>query len=149
MESRSQPEQMQKILDNPYTHGAIKKLVAIEKDRGMGYILNWVKNGLTPTLDADTVYTLAAPIRVPRVTFTNVPPPLPERLKLNGVLLDGRARQAIINGVSFAEGETKAVALRNQTVQVRCDQISRTGTILEVAGQTRTISLMIGGEATP
>ena len=32
MEARSQPEQMRRILANPYTHGAITNLVAIEKE---------------------------------------------------------------------------------------------------------------------
>src|SRR5674476_1331170 len=50
MEARSQPEELQKILDNPYTHGEIKKLVPLEKENGMGYVLNWVKNGTTATL---------------------------------------------------------------------------------------------------
>ena len=83
MEARSQPEQMKRILANPYTHGEIKKLVALEKEGGIGTILNWVKNGTTATLETESS-ALAAPVRKPAMTFTNVPPPLPAALKLDG-----------------------------------------------------------------
>lgn len=145
MESRGQPEQEQRILDNPYTHGVIKKLVAIEQERGMPYILDWVKNGTTPTLDTETA-ALAVPVRVPMIAFTNIPPALPVMLKLGGLMVDGQNRHAIVSGVSFAEGETKAVPLQNRTVQVTCAQILRTEVILKVAGLTAPVSLKIGGE---
>ena len=48
MEMRHQPEQQKNILANPYTHGEILKLVALEKEDGIGYILNWVRNGTSP-----------------------------------------------------------------------------------------------------
>ena len=36
MEARKQPEHAKAILENPYTHGKIKDLVALEKERGIG-----------------------------------------------------------------------------------------------------------------
>ena len=145
MESRSQPEQLQKILDNPYTHGEIKKLVALEKENSVGYILNWVKNGAGATLETESS-ALAAPVRTPVIAFTNVPPPLPETLKLSGLLLDGQSRHAIINGVSFAAGEVKNVNLRSRTVRIRCREISRAGVVLEVDGFPGQFTLKIGEE---
>ncbi len=145
MAARSQPEQLQKILDNPYTHGEIKKLVALEKEHSVGYILNWVKNGAGATLETESS-ALAAPVRTPVIAFTNVPPPLPETLKLSGLLLDGQSRHAIINGVSFAAGEFKNVNLRSRTVRIRCRGISRAGVVLEVDGFPGQFTLKIGEE---
>ena len=145
MESRSQPDQMQKIIDNPYTHGAIKKLVALEKENGIGYILNWVKKGTSATLETESA-ALAAPVRKPAMKFTNVPAPLPAALKLGGLLLEGQSRQAIISGVPFAVGETKSVKLKNRTVQIRCREIHADNAVLEVDGRPEPLTLKIGEE---
>ena len=145
MEARGQPEQMQKILDNPYTHGEIKTLVALEKENGIGYILNWVKNGTTPTLE--TVGTaLARPLRIPALNFTNAAPALPATLKLGGLLLEGQSRHAVISGVSFAAGETKSVKLQNRTVVVHCWEISRSDVTVEVDVLAGKFTLKIGEE---
>ena len=145
MEARSQPEQMQRILDNPYTHGEIKKLVTLEKQNGIGSILNWVKNGTGTTLDTESS-ALAAPVKKSVMTFTNVLPPLPVALRLAGLLLEGQSRRAIISGVSFAPGETKAVILQNRTVQIRCREIQADRAVLEVDGKPEPLMLKIGEE---
>ena len=145
MESWSQPEQMQRILDNPYTHGEIKKLVALEKQNGIGYVLNWVKNETTPTLNIESS-AFAAPVKKTAMAFTNVPPPLPATLKLGGLLLEGQSRRAIISGVSFAAGETRTVKLQNRTAQIRCREIYADSVVLEVAGRTGLLTLKIGEE---
>ena len=145
MESRSQPEQMQKILDNPYTHGEITNLVGIESERGIGYILNWVKNGTATTLETQAA-ALAAPVKVLAMAFTNVAPPLPETLKLSGLLLDEQSRHAIIGGVSFAAGDVKSVRLQNRTVKIRCREIRRDEVVLETDGAPGQFTLKIGAE---
>jgi hypothetical protein len=145
MESRARPEQQRRILGNPYTHGEIKKLVGIEKENGFGYVLNWVKNGTTATLETGSS-ALAEPVRTPAIVFTNVPPPLPEMLKLSGLLLDGQSRHAIISGVSFAAGETRSVKLQGRSVRVRCREIRRAEVVLEVDGMSEPVTLKIGGE---
>ena len=145
MESRSQPEQLQKILNNPYTHGEIKELVALEKENGMSYIFNWVKNGTTARL-VSAAAARVAPVKTPAIASTNVPPPLPEALKLGGLLLDGQSRHAIINGVSFAAGETKSISLRNRVLSVRCREIRRNEAVLEISGLMNFITLKIGEE---
>jgi hypothetical protein len=143
MEARSLPEQQQRILDNPYTHGEIKKLVALEKENGIAYILNWVKNGATENFETAAP---AAPAKKPALGFTNVPPPLPETLKLSGLLLDGQSRRAIISGALFAAGETRNVPLQSRVVRVRCREIRRNEVVLEVDGLAGPVTLIIGEE---
>jgi hypothetical protein len=143
MEARVQPEQMQKILASPYTHGEIKRLVALEKENRMGFILNGVRNG---TLPGPETAALAVPVKIPAIPVTNIPPPLPSSLKLNGLLLDGRNRRAVINGRTFAAGETGIVLLQNRIVQVRCREIRRTEVVLELDGAPEPVILKIGAE---
>jgi len=143
MAARGRPAQQQKILGNPYTHGEIKKLVALEKERGIGYVLNWVKNGAAESFEAAA---FAAPLPRRTLAVTNVPPPLPEALKLGGLLLDGQSRQAIISGVSFAVDETRPVRLQDRTVSVRCREIRRAEVVLEVEGLAGAFTLKIGEE---
>jgi hypothetical protein len=142
MEDRKQPEQQQKILANPYTHGEIQKLVEIEKEKGIGYILNWVRNGTSASLETESS-ALTTPVWTRTVTLANVPPPLPEKLKLDGLLLNGASRRAIIGGVSFAAGDERTVKLRERTVEVRCREISSTNVVLEVDGRPEPVALKI------
>ena len=143
MEARAQLEQRQRILDNPYTHGEIKKLVALEKENGIAYILNWVKNGAAESFEGAA---LAVPALKPALTYTNVPPPGPETLKLAGLLLDGQHRSAVISGELFAAGETRDLTLQTHRVRVRCREIRRTEVVLEVDGLAGPVTLKIGEE---
>jgi hypothetical protein len=144
MEDRKQPEQQKKILANPYTHGEILRLVEIEKENGIGYILNWVRNGTSSSLESE-LSAPATPVWTRTVAFTNAPPPpLPETLKLDGLLLNGTNRRAIIGGVSFAAGDDKQVKLRGRTVEVRCREIHGNEVVLDVDGQPQPVMLEIG-----
>jgi hypothetical protein len=144
MEERKQPEWERKILANPYTHGEITNLVAIEREKGIGHILKWVRDGTSPTLETETSAS-AAPVWTPVMVFTNAPPPSPEKLKLDGLLLNGPSRRAIIGGVSFAAGDVRTVKLRRGPVIVRCREINDTNVVLELDGQPKPVMLKIVG----
>jgi hypothetical protein len=149
MDSQGQTNQMEQILANPYTHGEIKKLVALEQERGMASILKWVKEGTTATLDTDSITQRAAVMVAARsapMAVTNVPVLLPQSLRLGGLMLNGLDRHAIICGITFTNGETKAVPLRNRAVQVNCLEILSDAVILKVAGLSDPILLKIGQE---
>jgi len=51
MEAKKLPEMQKRILENPYTNGKIKTLVAVEREGGTDYVLDWVKNGKSETFD--------------------------------------------------------------------------------------------------
>ena len=145
MKARAQPEQLQKILANPYTRGEIKNLVAFERENGIGAVLNWVKNGTATTLEAPAA-ARAVPVTIPAPTFTNAPPALPETLKLGGLLLDGQSRHAVVSGVAFAAGDVKPVPLQNRTLRVRCCEIRRADATFEVDGVPEKFTLKIGDQ---
>jgi hypothetical protein len=140
MEAESLPTMQTRILDSPYTNGKIKSLVEIEKQRGMAYVLDWVKNGTTSTLDATNAVQPAPP---PPVEARVAPPPLPEALTLNGLLVNGQSRRAIICGVTFAPGEEKTVKLRYKTVVVRCREIHAADVVLEVKNEPGRLTLKL------
>src|SRR5476651_1643271 len=66
MEAKKLPEMQKRILANPYTNGKIKTLVAVEREGGTDYVLNWVKNGTAENLGADANL---APIPIPAASL--------------------------------------------------------------------------------
>jgi len=145
MQQKKWPEQQQRILKNPYTNGKIKTLVAIEQEGGTDYILNWVKNGRTETLDDDA--SLAPiPSPPPPVQIYLPPPVLPAGLKFSGVMVIGKVQQAVINGIAFGAGEQKTVKLHEKSVTVRCHAIDADDVVVDVNNSATPLSLPRGEE---
>ena len=147
MTAKKLPEMQKHILENPYTNGKIKTLVAVEHEGGTDYVLDWVKNGKTATLDANANLApvpLAAPAAAP---FTAAPRVLPEGLKFTGVITIGTDRQAVINGVALAAGDQEKIKLRNRAVLVRCKVIHDADVVVEVEGATGPLTLVKDVEA--
>jgi hypothetical protein len=142
MERKNLPEMQKEILENPYTNGKIKTLVAVAAQDGMDSILNWVKNGTTASLDEEA----AAAVAAPRTVSTNLAPPAPQTLRFTGLLIIGTNRQAVINGVAFSAGDTRRVKLQDKTVLVHCREIRRSEAVLELDGNLEPFTLKIGGE---
>ena len=145
MDLRKRREQSERIRRNPYTHGVIEKLLEVEKEHGFRFVLDWVKDGTAPNFEAAPITRMAS-VKIPPLTFTNSPVPLPDSLKLVGLLFDGQNRRALINGVSFAAGETKPLKLQRGTVSVRCREIHRDEAVLDVTDVAMPVTLKIGGE---
>jgi hypothetical protein len=134
MGQKKLPEPQKRILENPYTNGKIKTLVAVEREGGTDCVLNWVKNGTAETFDADaTLAPMPAP-PPPAVQFTAAPRPLPAGLKFGGMIALGQDRQAVINGVAFAPGDQKPIKLKDKTVLVHCREIRDSEVVLELNG---------------
>jgi hypothetical protein len=147
MESRKLRGQQERIMENPYTHGAILQLLDVEKEHGFRYVLDWVKNGETLNFEATaTAAVRVVPPRLPALTATNRPAPLPDSLKLGGLLLNGQENRAIIDNLSFAAGDTRKINLRNGAVDVHCREIHQDGVTLEVQGVSGPVTLKIGEE---
>jgi hypothetical protein len=146
MEAKKLPEMQQRILENPYTTGKIKTLVAVEREAGTDYVLDWVKNGTTETLDADANL---APIPTPAAAslpFSAAPPPLPEKLKYNGPMTIGKDSEAVINGVSFEPGDQKRIKLKGGNVTVRCLKIQDEDVVVQINDSPEKVTLKAGDE---
>ena len=132
------PDMQQRILENPYTHGEIKTLVAVYQKYGIEYILNWVKNGTSETLDAAADSDAESPA-LPALTYA--PPKLPAGLKFSALLTVGQEEQAVINGDFFAVGDERKIKLRDKTVLVRCDEIHNDKVVVELNGSPEPVVL--------
>jgi len=144
MQKQNLPEMQQHILDNPYTNGKIKTLVAVEREGGTDYVLNWVKNSRETILDEDAnLDPVSPPKPEPQVSYA--PRVLPEGLTFTGIMVIGPLRQAVINGVPLAVGDEKKMKLRDKSVNVRCMEIQDEKVAVVLNGSTR-LTLAKGGE---
>jgi hypothetical protein len=136
---------MQKrILENPYTNGKIKTLVAVEREGGTDYVLNWVKNGTTETFDADAnLAPISLPTATPQIYYGSHV--LPQGLKFSGIMEIGK-RQAVINGVPLAVGEQETIKLQDRSVTVRCKEIHNGNVVVTLDGSTNPLTLVKGVE---
>jgi len=147
MEQKKRPDMQERIRENPYTNGKIKTLIAVERQAGSDYVLNWVKNGKAETLEADAYFApLPPPEPAAAMLFTAVPPRLPAGLKYSGIMQIGNWRQAVINGVAFAPGEQKTIKLRDKRVLVRLREIHEDNIIIQLNGSTDPLTLARGEE---
>jgi len=147
MELRKLRGQQKRIMENPYTHGAILKLMDVEKVHGFRYVLDWVKNGDTPNFDSTaTAAVKAAPPKTIMLAFKNPPAPQPDSLKLGGLLLSEHGNHAIINNVTFAAGDTQKINLRNGKVDVHCREIRQDTVVLDVETVSGPVTLKVGEE---
>lgn len=134
MVEKNLPDMQQRILQNPYTHGRIKTLIQVQADHGIGYILDWVKNGTTPNFDTDN--STASASENSGSLYLAAPPVYPKKLKFAGLLIIGDSREAVINGTAFAVGDEKTVRLQNKTVTIRCREINDDNVVVEINGSS-------------
>ena len=138
MQQEKLPSMQQHILENPYTNGKIKDLIAIEHEGGTDYVLNWVKSSTAEMFDAGA--SLAPlPAVVPAAPLVAGPRPLPLGLKFSGTMAIGQDRLAVINGEEFAAGAQKTLKLRGRSVLVRCLEVQEGEIKAEVDGQPLTL----------
>lgn len=137
MGAERQPEMQKKILDNPYTHGKTAEMVALAEQRGMAFILNWVKNGTTTSPDA----ALVEPLNATALRVIVVPPQPPDGLKFTGFSVIGTNRTAIINGEGLGPSDQKTFQLRSNTVAVVCRAVREDSVLLQSNGMQMTLKL--------
>jgi hypothetical protein len=138
MQQKKDTGMQKRILENPYTNGKIKDLVAAEREGGTDYVLNWVRNGTEETL-GEGASLAPVPVAAPAAPFVAGPRPLPAGLKFSGIMAFGKERLAVINGEEFAAGDEKLVKLRDRTATVRCLEVHEGDLSVEVNGQPLTL----------
>jgi len=143
MQKKNLPEMEKRIVENPYTHGKIKTLIAVEHDGGTDYILKWVKESKDQTFDEDANLPVL-PAAAPAPAIVYKPRPLPVGLTFTGTMEIGSV-QAVINGVAFSAGDEKDLKLRDESVKVRCDQINDDSVKISLNG-ARALTLNKGRE---
>ena len=136
MVSQNEEVEKKRVLHNHYTRGQIDLFIEAEKRYGFDQVLDWMKYGVAPQLEAGHVDALRD-VKLPaaktvagrpvsyRSTSPPVPIPAPTVIKLNGILWGSRP-VAIINGCSFLANDRDAVKVGGTNVNIRCLGIQKT-----------------------
>jgi len=138
MQQKKLPALQKHILENPYTNGKIKDLLAVEREGGTDYVLKWVKTSQAETFDVSANLPLLAAPAAP-APLVLAPRVLPRGLKFSGLMSFGKEQTAVINGEEFAAGDRKSLKLRDRQAQVRCVEIQEGQITVEVDGKTLTL----------
>jgi hypothetical protein len=139
MQKKNSPEMQKRILQNPYTEGKIKDLVAVEREGGTDYVLNWVKNSTADAFDgAASLAPVPAPVAI--APFIAGPRPLPQGLKFSGTMSFGKEQLAVINGQEFAAGDKRVIRLHDRSALVHCVEVHDGEITVEVDGKPVTLN---------
>lgn len=138
MQHEGQSAMQQRILENSYTRGKIKDVLAVEREGGTDYVLNWVKTSMADQFDPEARLT-ASPVAAPPAPYVPGPRVLPAGLTFSGTLAIGKEQLAVINGEAFAAGDQRNLKLRGRTVRVRCLHWRSEQVEAEVDGQALTL----------
>ena len=134
MDSQNEGVEKKRVLQNRYTRGQIDLFIEAEQRYGFDEVLDWMKYGVAPQLEAGRVDELRD-VRMPvaksvvgtPAVFNDVKPapkpaPAPATIKLEGILWGSRP-VAIINGRSFLVNDLEKVPLGKTNVMIRCLEI--------------------------
>jgi hypothetical protein len=134
MDSQNEAVEKKRVLLNRYTRGQIDLFIEAEQRYGFDQVLDWMKYGVAPQLEAGHVDELRD-VRMPPsksaagspAVFNSMKPapkpaPAPATVKLEGILWGSRP-VAIINGCSFLANDLEKVPLGNTNVMIRCLEI--------------------------
>lgn len=97
--------------------------------------------GRNPFFPASSV----PPIQPGSGTQTSPKPTPVDQLVLNGLVPDGDHPTAMVNGHTFAKGETAEVRVPNGTkILIKCEEIRAESVIISIEGQMRELKLRAG-----
>jgi hypothetical protein len=131
MDSQNEEVEKKRVLENHYTRGQINLFIEAEQRYGFDEVLDWMKYGVAPQLEAGHVDEIrdvkappASPVAGSPAVFNVARPVIqsasaPAILKLNGIMW-GNPPVAIINGHSFYANDLAKVRLGTTNVMIRC-----------------------------
>ena len=147
-----EPYETKVLLDSQYSRGQLQALIAAEKEHGFYHVMQWVKDGVDPELEVESLErTLVlrrqrSPEQSPSTPFgfaTPAPRAAPTNLVLKGLSGQKGRRFALINDATFQLHEQGKVRLGDSNAVVRCLQILDDAVVIQIAGegQSRTLRL--------
>ena len=154
MDSQNEELEKKRVLQNHYTRGQIDLFIEAEQRYGFDQVLDWMKYGVAPQLEAGHVDALrdvrmppARPVAGGPAFFNGVKPapkpaPAPATLKLNGIMWGSRP-VAIINGRSFSTNDLEKVQLGNTNVMIRCLEIQEKSVRIQNIGSGKEQELVL------
>jgi hypothetical protein len=152
---KNSPYEMKVLLDSDYSRGQLQAFIAAEKEHSFYYVMQWVKHGVDPEVDAEHLERILAlrenspgkpsadSASTPFAFAPTVPRSAPTNLVLKGLSGSKSRRFALINDATLQANEQGKVRLGDSNVVVHCLQILDDAAVIKVAGenQTRTLKL--------
>ncbi|MGA2247374.1 MAG: hypothetical protein ABSH48_20485 [Verrucomicrobiota bacterium] len=139
MQEKKDAEMQKRILENPYTNGKIRDVVAVEREGGTDYVLNWVKNSRAGSFDTSASLAPLPAAAAQVIPVALAPRVLPQGLTFSGIMAFGKAQSAVINGEEFAAGDQKTLNLRDRSLLVRCVAVNTEEVTVEANGRSLTL----------
>jgi len=139
MQDRNHEVEKNNIKESTYTAGQLEAFLTAESIHGFNSVLDWVKAGETPKLDAADPDGVRS-VREPEAAATSTSRPLyyspastsaalPDKLMLKNISGTPARRLAMINDRTFAANEQARLKLAATNVVIRCLEI-RTNSVL-------------------
>ena len=156
MESLEETTELAAIRQNNYTEGQIDLFLEADKVYGLGRIVEWMKYGRDDQLragDLDRIRDIQVPMRAsapvtPGPPLVIAPTPVPDELRLLGIMGSGKNKVALINDTPLNEGESGTVRVGTAKVDVRCVKILADSVVIRVGESTEMTELKLKPPAT-
>ena len=155
MDSQNEEAEKKRVLQNRYTRGQIDRFIEAKERYGFDQVLDWMKYGVVPELEAGHVDALrdvrmppAKPAAGSPAVFNGINKSAPKaasapaNIKLEGILWGNRP-VAIINGRSFLALELGKVPLGNTNVMIRCLEIRQKSVRIQNLGSQKEQELFL------
>jgi hypothetical protein len=151
MDSLHEEEQKKIMLRNTYTRGQIDLFIEAEKRFGFNDVLDWMRWGVNPRLNAanlDDVRNVEMPRPrtdpATKITFyVEQPTPVPDTLLLKGISSSKSQPLALINDHTFAAGESAKVRVGATNMLVRCLTVGGHSARIQVVDSGREMELQL------
>jgi Protein DA1 len=154
MDSQQEESEKKRVLQNRYTRGQIDLFIEAEQRYGFDQVLDWMKYGTTPQLEAGHLQDLrdlnvpaaelaaSHPVNHPAHLNSTPAIPVPAAITLQGILW-GSAPTAIINGHSFEVNDVSKVKFGETNVTLRCVAIQPSSVFVQnvSSGQEQELHL--------
>jgi hypothetical protein len=147
-----EPHETKVLLESKYSRGQLQALIAAEKEHGFYHLMQWIKHGVDPELDVESLERTIV-LRgqrssepPPSTPFGFAPPPprlAPTNLVLKGLSGPKTRRFALINDGTFQLNEQGKVRLGMSNVVIRCLQILDDSVTIQVTGESETRTLKL------
>ena len=142
MQEHNYEAQKANIKESPYTVGQLDAFLAAESLYGFNTVLDWIKAGETPKLDAADPDGIRAVHEQPAVanaarpayySYASTTAP-PSKLTLKSISGLPTRRLAIINDRTFGTGEQARLTLATSNVVIRCLEIRDSSVLVQFEG---------------
>ncbi len=145
-----------RILENEYTQGQVRAMIAAEERYQFRRVIDWIEHGVDSWIDKDRLERVLQLKENSSDETSSVPPwqqitvrtTVPDTLTLRGISTIGTRRFALVNDRTLDKGEAAKVRVGTSNVVVRCIEIRDASVLLEIGDDKKSLQLFLSPAAT-